>query len=198
MVVLWFDALGAGGCGVPSELAAPTAVQPPRTVEQAISYLETGPPEQRIAAALAIPAFGTEAAEAVPQIEANLLYQSSHDVRRSAAHALGEIDPPVSSAAPSLADVLGADPSVSVQVAAADGLGRIGCAPAVPELAGRLDDVSTELQIASALAISRIARLGFQDSESSGIYRLDESGQPLIVGEARSWWQTTGQIQVWR
>ncbi len=198
LVVFWLGILVPGGCGVPTELAVPSGIQPPRNLEQAVSYLETGSPEQRIAAASAIPGFGAEAVEAVPQLEANLYYESSHDVRWSAARALGEIGPPASGAAPSLVDAFGRDPSVSVQVAAADALGRIGYARAVPDLAEHLDDVSVELQIATALAISRIAGLDLQDSESSGIYRLDESGEPLIVGEAISWWQTTGQFQVRR
>jgi len=190
-------ALNVAGCGIAAESFTPTPVKAPLTIQEARALLTSGSPEQRIAAALAVPTFGDDAREAVPQLEANLFFLSSHDVRRAAAIALGEIGQRATDAAPSLLDVLAEDPSAPVRVATADALGRIGSRVAVPRLAEHLGDESMEVQIACALAISRITDVQFQDVGSDGIYTLDESGQPLIVVQARLWWHTLGQYTEW-
>lgn len=187
-----------GGCAPSVEVGSAPHLEPPRTIAEARRYLATGGAEQRILAAISLPAFGAQASEALPELIANLFYQSDHDVRRSAAVALGEIGPAAGAAVSSLMHVLRNDVSITVRVSAADALGKIGQRVAVPELALSLDDANTELAVASALAIARITSEPFPDSDGTRVFRLDEHGVPLIVVAAIEWWEAEGQFQEWR
>ena len=84
-----------------------------------------------------------------------------------------------------------------------DALGSIGERSSVPVLVQILLDERTLeyhkfLVIDCALSISKITGEKFADMDD-GIagYTINEDGIPLIVVDARSWWEQDGQYQNW-
>lgn len=186
------------GCGAglndrfPVELTTvpPTA---PATLPEVLDALSSYTAEVRITAAYAVPRFGAEAVVAVPALIQNLRYETASDVREAAAFALGELGPDARSAVPPLIDILQTDHSVNARKAAGEALGKIGESAAVPSLATSLYDDNMWLALISARSLALIVGEGFPVAEST----LNEEGIPLLVVEARKWWEEKGKYQNW-
>lgn len=142
--------------------------------------------------------YGPESVLAVPALILNL-YENPSDIRRAAAIELGIIGPGANESVQDLINVLQTDEAYQVRVSAADALGKIGLEEAIPALADFLYDnqsLSSGLSISCANAIALITGEEFTDVDSRA-YTLNKEGTPLIVVDAREWWESTGKNQNW-
>ena len=152
----------------------------------------------RLVSIRALSEYGPEAAVAVPSLVLNL-YEDPSDIRRAAAIELGLIGPDASEAVQELIEVLEKDDAYQVRVSAAEALGEIGSQIAVPFLADCVfstQDLSNSLVISCAKSIALITGEDFTDVDGDG-YTLNKEGIPLLVADAREWWETTGREQDW-
>lgn len=176
----------------------------PNTLPELIEVLNGENAEAKIRAAYVLASIGPEAAPAVEALTANLTYQGPYDVPESAAFALGRIGPAAISATPSLVLLMHDDAAFfRVRSAAALAVGQIGDRTAVPELvevlyADNLFDESSRKGIAinAALAIELITGKEF-GGRSGTAYDMGLNHVPVVVLEARRWWETEGQYQDW-
>jgi HEAT repeat protein len=176
---------------------------PADTLPELIANLSNDDPQVRVVSAYALEKFGRESALAIPALEENLCYTGDSDVRRSAAIALGKLGRDAENAFPFLIAALINDGSYQVRAESARSLGKIGVINAVPLLASRLfdpdinePDSNDAPAIESAEAIRELTGITFVDAGTGG-YTLNEEGLPLIVVEARQWWESEGQFQDW-
>jgi HEAT repeat protein len=174
---------------------------PASTVAKLIGDVSSEDPGVRLVSIYALGNFGDAAVPAIPALIANLYYEENFEVRKAAAEVLGKLGPLAESALPDLITVLrNRDEYFHARVAAAESLGKINDPGAVPALADALYyeglSGSDGIAITSAKSIARITGEQFRDVDSLG-YALDENGIPLIVLDARNWWQEVGQFQEW-
>lgn len=206
LVVLGVLALGLHACtrhdiviGPHDSSPLPTA---PPTIDELIESLSNPDYQVRLVATYTLRDMGSNAAPAVPALIVTLSDDVS-DVRASSANALGEIGPGAAPAVPALVNVLRLDVYVHARAAAAEALGKIGDASAVPTLAEILWDREAQeayisIPIKAAQAIAQLTGEQFPDSEPGPHgYRLNEDGEPLIVIAAREWWESEGKYQEW-
>ncbi len=167
---------------------------PPATLAEAISVLSdpSSNYQEKLAAIETIIIFREDSIGAVPTLIDNL-DDSVTDVREKSAVALGEIGPNAKASIPALSKMLLGSGSTRERRAAADALRKIGDKSAVPLLIEALSDDSVAIN--AAKAIGTIANEDFRDLQSTG-YRL-ENGVPLIVLDARAWWQEKGRFLDW-
>lgn len=189
------------GCNSVSEQSAPPT--PPSTMSELLDVLANGGAEARIGAAGAIGARGTEAAIAVPALIENLEYVGPYQVRKAAANALGRIGSEASPAISGLIVILQNDNEVvHARRTVALALGRIGDLSAVPALAEALyeeplDTVSDGATKQAALALEQLVGKDFVGRLGTGYTTDNESNLPVIVLNARKWWEDEGQYQKW-
>jgi putative Ca2+/H+ antiporter (TMEM165/GDT1 family) len=167
-----------------------------------IANLSCNDPKVRMVSAGALEEYGGEAVTAVPALIDNLKYESSSGVRRSAAYALGRIGPDAYEAVPKLINIVENDDEVpKVRSVAIIALREIGDKTAIPALAALLyknDWISTDLTPLSAKAIAVITGEPFTDSdEEYNVFICNEEGTPLIVIDARTWWEEKGKYIDW-
>jgi HEAT repeat protein len=173
----------------------PTA---PSTMPELLASLSDSDYRVRLVAVAALRDMGPAAKPSVPALIVTLADNVS-DVRVVSAEALGAIGLEASSAAPSLVNALRSDEHGAVRAAAAEALGKIGDACAVPVLAEALwnqEDVSVRIKAAQAMA--HLTGSQFPDSEwGAHGYKLAENGEPLLVITAQEWWREEGELQTW-
>lgn len=156
----------------------------------------------RRAAAIALGELGSEARSAVPALTDVLQSYDAVPVRRAAADALGRIGD--SSAVPVLASILYEE---VIEGTCEELVSRYpddcrldsnsrscSCGGEIGRTMGHGDE---GLMVEAAVAIALITGEKFPDADSSGGYRLDEDGVPLIITAAREWWESEGQYQKW-
>ena len=157
----------------------------------------------RLVSIYALEKYGDRAEVAIPSLVNNLQVKDS-DVRRAAAYVLGKLGQGAVVAVPELQNMLvDAEEIYDVRITVADALGSIGERSSVPVLVQILLDERTLeyhrfLVIDCALSISKITGEKFADMDD-GIagYTINEDGIPLVVVDARSWWEQDGQYQNW-
>ena len=177
----------------------PTA---PSTIPELIASLSDPNYRVRLVATYALRNMGSAAEPAVPALIVTLSDDVS-DIRASSADALGEIGPKAAPAVPALIEMLRSDEYVQARAEAAEALGKIGDVSAVPALADILWDQEAEeaykfIPIQAAQAIAQLTGNPFPDSKpGTHGYRLNDSGEPLIVVAARGWWESEGKFKEW-
>lgn len=179
----------------------PTA---PSTVPELIDSLSSGDDQASIVAAYALASMGAEAAPAVPALIDNLTYEGHTDVRESAAYALGKIGADASAAVPTLVSLMHDNSeSVHVRSAAALAIGGIGEITAVPELINTLyvdglfvNSSMRNIAIDAVRSIEHMTDQEFSGRTGTG-YLIGQDGVPIIVLEARKWWEEEGQYLDW-
>jgi HEAT repeat protein len=129
------------------------------------------------------------------------------DVRAAAAYVLGDIGAVAAPAAtPALVRMLKTDETAAARVAAAEALGKLEDTRAVPFLAAVLyyaedlysEGASQSLMIEAAQSLAYLTGNPFTDSAPGPHgYRLNSDGMPVLVVEARDWWETEGRFQEW-
>lgn len=179
------------------------------TLQELIIDLSSNDPLVRIVSMDALEKYGDEASLAVPQLRMNLYYDDFSEVRWHAAIALGRLGSLAKEAVPDLISVFENDDDPGTVFYAIDALGNLGISSIVPRLATALycDDMFNkqmvytvdacyDYAISSADAISKLTDEHFTDA-GTGMYTLTEDGTPLIVIDARKWWEEEGQYQDW-
>jgi hypothetical protein len=180
----------------PDPETIPQVIPTPATYAEIVQYLQ-GIPDERITAMDMIhkvPAYETE--ETMTLITENLFYDEIYEVRSAAAITLGELGERAYSSVPSLILALQTDKNVTVQCEVADALGKLKAKEAIPALASLL--YSTDIYV-SALVAQSIANITGEPFRDSGkaYFTINDSGQPLIVIDAITWWEEKGQYQEW-
>lgn len=178
---------------------------PADNLPELVANLSSEDPRVRFVSAYALEQYGKEAEIAIPALIDNLNYGGYSDVRRSAAVALGKLGPAAREGVPELMTVVqDAQEAVAVRVDAIDALGKIGEESAVPALVTLLFDdkdnkhSTDELMLFSARSIAKITGEKFTDSDTqSFVYGANAEGIPLIVLDARKWWEEEGQFIDW-
>ena len=185
---------------------------PAATLSELIIDLSSDDPLVRVVSIDALEEYGDDASVAVPLLRDNLYYDGFSDVRRSAAIALGRLGELAKDAVPDLISVVENDTAPGVVYAAIEAIGLIGDSSVVPRLAVAFycDDISFYQQrhyysieschpvaILSAEAISLLTGEHFTDAGTGRGYVLSEDGTPLILIDARKWWEEVGQYQEW-
>jgi hypothetical protein len=172
---------------------------PPATIPEMIDTAQSPDYEVRVSAISALGNLGPEAEPAVPTLVA-ALSDSVSEVRAMAAYALGDIGPVAATAVPELVKTLQADGAGHVRTAAAAALGQLDDTSAVPVLAGILyeENAGLSLQIRAAQSLAYLTENTFTDSEPGpqGLSLADD-GKPLLLLDARDWWENEGQYQEW-
>jgi hypothetical protein len=143
--------------------------------------------------------YGKDAVIAVPVLIDNLNVDDQ-EVRVAAIDALGHLGANAKAAIPGLIKVLHNDSYIHAKDAAATALGYIGDHEIVPDLAVALFAEnpyhSYDVAISCAKSIARITGEKFTDYDAIA-YTIDKNGTPLIVIDAREWWEQKGQYQDW-
>lgn len=154
----------------------------------------------QIASTREIYKYGKAADAAIP-ILINNLYADASPLRISTIVALDEIGEGSIIAVPDLIWVLENDEHPIVRRHTASTLGNLGDSRAIPVLASILyqeDEIFADefLPMVCADAIARITGENFTDAGESG-FTLDDEGVPLILLDAKKWWEELGQFQDW-
>ena len=193
-------------CGAVTVEATPTLPAeesnmptPASTLAQLMVDISSDDAAVRLVSTYALEGYGEEAGVAVPLLVVNL-HDEDFDVRRAAAYVLGTLGPIARASVPDLVGALQHDSYIHVRVEAAEALGSIGDPTAVPALAqSLLDDIGPSYEVAIVCALSKATITGerFTDPHP-GVYELDEDGVPLLVVDARNWWDSTGRFLDWR
>lgn len=172
---------------------------PASTLPELISDLSSDKMGVRLVSINALEKYGDDAALAIPLLIENLRV-NDFDVREAATIALGELGPEAQEAVPDLIMVLQNDSSIHVRNAAIKALGLIGDSMVVPTLAVILFEERTMRdpwkQTRCAEAIATLTGERFTDTGGPG-YTLNTEGIPLLVIDARKWWQEEGQFEDW-
>ena len=151
----------------------PTAAS---TLSDLVKNLGSDDMAVRLSSIYALEKYGVEAAVAIPELIDNL-YVNDSDVRKAAADELGNLGTSAESAVPDLTYVLQNDSYYYAKVAAADALGLIGDAQAIPDLAATLfeDQVYQlhTLEITCAESIAKLTGVKFRDVGSKCIYTIN-------------------------
>ena len=171
---------------------------PASTLAQLMLDMSSEDPAVRLVSTYALERYGEGAVVAIPQLAVNLK-DVDFDVRLAAAYVLGTLGPMAKASVPDLVGALQTDTYFRVRAGAAESLGIIGDLSAVPALAQcLLDDYgpSHRVAIACSHSIATITGERFRDSDSS-VYQLDDAGLPLLVLDARQWWETSGRFMDW-
>jgi hypothetical protein len=194
------------GNGVPTQKATGTTdiveyappPTPAATLAELVKNLSDENPKVRVVSAYELKEYGKEAIVALPALRENLFFARYWEVRESAAEALGRLGPDANEAVPDLVSILeNMEEIIHVRRAATHALGEIGNTISILSLVPCLyDDDKGDLSIACAEAIGKISGKEFKEANTGG-YTLDNQGRPLIVLEARKWWETEGQYQDW-
>jgi hypothetical protein len=186
--------------GVAQEVAESVPPTAANNLTDLIVNLSSDDPMVRIVSAYALGKYGEKAVVAIPVLIENLSYEDFSDVRRSAAEALGKIGPGAFKAVPNLLSILeNENEAYQVRDSAIRAVGKIGDRASIPVLVSLLykdDRVSKRLAPISAMSIAQIVREEFEDSDDY-VFRVNEDGIPLIVIDARKWWEENGQFQEW-
>lgn len=166
----------------------------PNTVSEAIVILsnQSSNYTQRLAAIEIIAKSGPKADEAVPTVIENL-DNTDNWVREQSAWALGEIGSTAQPAVQKLCDMLKGNGTVRERRNAAEALQKIGDRSAIPVLAQALNDEAIAINAARALGF--LAKQEFTDLHSTS-YKI-ENGVPLIVQDAKRWWEEEGKLLDW-
>jgi len=195
--------VGCGGIAVEATPTLPAEESnmptPASTLAQLMVDMSSDDAAVRLVSTYALEGYGEEAGVAVPLLVVNL-HDEDFDVRRAAAYVLGTLGPIARASLPELVGALQDDPYIHARVEAAEALGSIGDPSAVPALAqSLLDDIgpSYEVSIVCALSIATITGERFENPHP-GAYELNEDGVPLLVVDARKWWESTGRFLNWR
>ena len=165
------------------------------TLPELIEALSNPSAEVRISAARMLIPFGPKAISAIPALSRNLQYENS-EVRRAAIDALGAIGDGARPSVPNLIVVLLTDSAVQPRRQSAIALGKIGDASSIPALAQCLNDQDLFVAALCAESIAVLTGQNFTDLNSSG-YSLNNDGVPVIVTEAKTWWQDNGRHETW-
>ncbi|MDF1515753.1 MAG: HEAT repeat domain-containing protein [Anaerolineae bacterium] len=153
----------------------------------------------RFSAVVALGDLGPKAEIAVPNLII-VLSDDVSDVRTAAAYALRDIGPTAILAIPELVKMMQTDEADSARTAAADALGRLNDTSVVPLLVEVLYDENAgqSLSINAARSIAYLTNNNFTDSSTSSQgYQLSSDGIPVIVVNARAWWEAEGQYLEW-
>jgi PBS lyase HEAT-like repeat len=168
---------------------------PPSTLPELIEDLSGEDELAKLSATYRLAEMGPEAATAVPMLTTNLRDNHSYDVQKATAFALGEIGPEAESSIPELSSFMLTD-FAHGGVAAAEALGKIGDKSAIPVLVQALDHRYSGVGIEAAESIAILTGQQFTDFGGPA-YTLDKNGVPLIILEAKKWWNEEGQYQNW-
>jgi len=174
---------------------------PAATLPELINDLSSNDMGVRLVSIYTLEEYGDDAVIAIPLLRENLEVNDV-DVREAAAYALGKLGSKAQKAVPDLIIVIQDDSSYHVRDTAIEALGLIGDSTAIPALATILFEERTTydpwygIPISCADAIATITDERFTDT-GKGIYTLNEDGIPLLVIDAREWWQEEGQYQNW-
>jgi HEAT repeat protein len=168
---------------------------PPSTLPELMEDLSGDDELAKLSAIFKLAEMRTEAATAVPMLTKNLQDKHSYDVQKAAAFALGEIGPGAKSSIPELSSFMLTD-FAHGGVAAAKALGKIGDKSAVPALIQALDHRYSGVGITAAESIAILTDQQFTDLGGPA-YTLDKDGVPLIILDAKKWWNEEGQYQNW-
>lgn len=168
---------------------------PPATLPELIEDLLGEDELAKLSATYRLAEMGSEAATAVPMLTKNLQDNYSYDVQKATAFALGEIGPEAKSSVPDLSLFMLTD-FAHGGVAAAEALGKIGDKSAIPALVQALDHRYSGVGVAAAESIAILTHQQFTDFGGPA-YTLDKNGVPLIILEAKKWWNDEGQYQSW-
>jgi HEAT repeat protein len=173
------------------------------TLDELVINLTADNPRVRVVSAFALEEYGQVAIVALPALRENLFYERYWEVRESAAQALGRLGSDAKEAVPDLVKALENEDEIShVRLAATRALGEIAGPEIVPTLVSCIYDQNLELDenlflsISCAEAIEKITVKKFVENAIMG-HALDNQGIPIIVKEARKWWETEGQYQDW-
>jgi HEAT repeat protein len=182
----------------PMEIAPlPTAAS---TLPELVRNMSSNDMTIRLVSTYKLREYGDEAIVAMPALISNL-YVDDSEVRIAATIALKNLGPNAQSATSDLVWVLHNDKYIHASAEAADALGFIAGRSVIPDLATELfaenPYQSYDIAIPSAKSIARITGERFTDFDSTAGYTLDRDGTPLIVVDARKWWQEIGQYQDW-
>jgi HEAT repeat protein len=182
---------------------------PASTLPELIAGLSSDDAMVRKVSIDALGKFGDEAVIAIPQLRENLYYDEWSMVRISAAIAISQLGANAKDAAPDLISVIENDPHPGVVYYAVITLSDIGDASIVPLLANILycdskfyegrhysQEGCLDLAINSAEAIGKLTGEYFTDA-GIGAYTLNDENIPLIVLDAREWWEDKGQYIDW-
>lgn len=171
----------------------------PITKDNLIFLLSSGTYEERLLALQAVSSFNINVEKIIPYVVENLYYQYGYRVRVASAYALGEMGSDAESTIPDLLNLLQQDDSIHVRREAATALGKIGHVSAIPYLAEQLYYEKQEMNdiflgIRAAKAIEQILNIKFTNGPDT---ILNEKGIPIIVINAKKWWEAEGQFQTW-
>lgn len=179
-----------------------TLPTPADNLDSLVKNISADDPAVRLVSIRALNKYGKAATMAIPALK-EAVYDPITDVRISAIIILGSFGPDASSAVPDLTDILINETTYTVRVQTARSLGQIGSRSAVPSLAETLFEnnvhnaTNYDLAIEAAVSIAKITDQKFSGGAPQGGYVLDQKGVPLIVLDAREWWEDTGQYQEW-
>ena len=195
------------GLGMNSVKLSPTSLSeesnlptPALTFPELVKNISSDNMSIRLVSIYALEDYGDLAETVVPQLITSL-YVDDFDVRRASAYILGKLGYKAKSAVPALIYVLEYDDSLQAREMAAIALGKIGDRSAVPSLATTLSEEESTMDkyvilINCAKSIAYITGEGFTELDSLG-YTLNQDGVPLIIMDARIWWENDGQFQNW-
>lgn len=200
--ILFFLWSSLSGCSTSSStpLFELTTIPPtaPSSLSELLFILENGSDDARISASLAILSRGKEdRLAAIPILIENLSYEDNSEVRKITAIVLGELGPEAQIGVQELVQIVNTDIAVKVRVVAAEALGKIGDRSSVPALVGSLNSDNLELIIVSAKSIGILVGEEFTDINSIQGYVLSTDGTPLIVLDAKKWWEEEGKYDDW-
>lgn len=170
----------------------PTYVMPD-SVDELIGYLSMYGSDAQTSAARKLARMGPNAVEAVPALTSILVVDDTlPEAREAALQALGEIGPPSKAAVPIIVTVLLTDRNSHVRQSAASALWGIKDKSCMFALVQSLDGEDQWVALITAGVIDN-----FVEENFSGGNATDDKGVPLIVKEAKTWWNEKGQYMNW-